>query len=300
MSNRKKFRFKSAEENSELTPSRDIPTDIDRSNEHLDDVEDQGKVPECDSTQSLSFAQRFRIVLPQELRDMVYDFLSHPLEDIVVRRSEVNHSPVHKRTVPRKRKFDIHFDPSVVGHDIAMEVVDHYYRRTLFVVQDVDDLINALDLDLFRTGQLPREHINRVRVDIRTHCHEFKASQLKGLETVYQRIGRNLHSLLELKNYQSCKLHLRIRTWGGSPRIHEYYRTIHYLRGIVKMLKNAGIHVFVEHVPIDQSRTSGSGDLTSQFDLPEEDWVKLQKVRLEYARKQINSQSLVPWINVYL
>ncbi|KAF2463057.1 uncharacterized protein BDR25DRAFT_363146 [Lindgomyces ingoldianus] len=241
-----------------------------------------------ESVARLDFAQYFLNTLPQELRDMVYEYLSYPLEDITIRRREVNPFPIQNRKDFSIRSSGVHLDPQLIGSEVAAEIAAHYHRRTLFIVQDAEDLEKALNFDVFGTGILPRDHVHRIQVDVRTHCHEQKSYLLTSRTdstAVYDNLKRNMRALLSVKKRNSCKLYIRLRTWGGGRRLwSEAVRTLRYLRPVVLELKEAGLTVFVEHLPVGKADAWATEDLTEQFDYPLQEWQEVQKARLERAK----------------
>lgn len=224
-------------------------------------------------------AINFHTKLPKELQDMVYDYLNDSIEDIVITRGEARTGRLAYREWPMHLQRD---------HEFAYGAVEHYYRKTKFIIPDIDDTVRALELDVFGLNTCPLDYVYNVQVDIRLQHHTLKASKFANVsekdnrDYLYEGILAKLRKFKELENASHARLHIRLTTFGArGVWFREAVRTMEKIRPVVLELREVGLIITVEHYPLLKDHTNfwGQEDLTGQFDLEDKEWKAVQKRR---------------------
>ncbi|KAF2002255.1 hypothetical protein P154DRAFT_574203 [Amniculicola lignicola CBS 123094] len=106
---------------------------------------------------SLGFAAAFHHKMPQEIRDMVYEYLFH------TNFSESDYSENGPTKTPYVRYYS---EPEFVGEDFAREFVRYYYEHREFEYEHDTEFVMEPEQDLYGLGVIPRDHIRNVIIDV--------------------------------------------------------------------------------------------------------------------------------------
>lgn len=145
--------------------------------------------------------------LPRELRNMIYSYIATFTDDITV-----EHSTRGINGVPTSPFFDgdcsahiwdkpWYFDPSIVGPDLAREMVELQYRKSIFCLNDDALIPRLLDEDRWKSGAIPRAHIRQIQLKILDE-HEFED------EAAQTRLSGNIRLLSRLEPGSKISINL--------------------------------------------------------------------------------------------
>lgn len=221
-------------------------------------------------------------MIPREVRYMIYELLSEDDRGaLTITRKEASSKMLNNKN------FGPHTKSVYSGEVIARDAVENHYWTRKLIIQDVDDVQDALTLDIFGLGMLPINYVRMIEVDIRTHHYTTKACNIStGAQPDYNNmflsVQINMEKFLELKHLSVSCLHIRIRseglTWSDSAHI---VKTLNLLRSVVLDMKKVGSRVTVELLPVYGSPSWKRKDVTDNFDLELPTWNLLQQQRLK-------------------
>ena len=198
----------------------------------------------------LSLCEKVRIALPREIRDIIYDYLH--AHDIIY----VGPEYLCKSDQPCESDRGAHYwDAAYVSDAMKLELVESWYRTTLFYFYDKANNIQVVDrflvTDRWGLDIRPHDFICRVRFDLgpgdnklhnTPHC-----CNVMGLADTLTKPLKNLH---QLPNY--THFFIRIHTYRGLEfgclAGEELQRTVESLTSDLKALRAAG-HRFILQWP---------------------------------------------------
>lgn len=196
------------------------------------------------------FCEKVLEILPREIRDIIYDYV-HSHDTIYV-----GPEYLRKTGQPCESDYGAHYwDTGYVGSDMNVELVESWYRSTLFYFYDKarnDEVVDQFLLaDRWGLRIMPRDFICKVRLDLGPNDNKLHNEKncclVRGLASVLTKPLKNLH---QLPNH--VHFFIRIHTYRGLEfgclRGQELWNTLEGLIEDLKALYTAG-HRFVVQWP---------------------------------------------------
>ncbi|KAJ4377761.1 hypothetical protein N0V83_000591 [Neocucurbitaria cava] len=195
-----------------------------------------------------SLCEKVWTCLPREIRDIIYDYV-HAHDTIYV-------GPEYLRTSDEPCESDRgahYWDPEYVGDAVKLEMVESWYRTTLFYFYDKANNTQVIDqflvTDRWDLGLKPHEFICKVRIDLGPSDNKlhntWHCCEVRGLADT---ITRPLKNLDRLPNHTHFVI--RVHTYRGLEfgclRDYELQRTVEVIVHDLKALRDSGHRLIVE------------------------------------------------------
>jgi hypothetical protein len=158
-----------------------------------------------------------RSYLPRELRDMVYKCMVLQNESIIPTwkmAALASRPECPGRPCKCLESLDVPYamDPTYVGHEMAREVVEVFYKtwsRFLFDLDRVEQVKNVLLLDHFHVGFKPADYAREISISWKL-SRSVRETTKKGEQHSRRPLKKDFNPLLKIRNKSGFKLRITI------------------------------------------------------------------------------------------
>ncbi|KAL6709838.1 hypothetical protein ACN47E_000623 [Coniothyrium glycines] len=203
--------------------------------------------------------------LPREIRDYIYNY-THANDTLYV-GPEYMHRTVH----PPESDRDAHYwDANYVGQDMVREMVESWYRTSLFYFYDKVNNASVVDrflvTDRWNLGLKPRDFIRKVKLELGPNAYYFHDGHTQWNDCRFlnwaERLTEPLQYLHQLPNH--VHFTIRVHTHGalraGCFHAEELQNLLDILIGHLREFRRSGHRLVVQWVDLEDLEISSRND----------------------------------------